>query len=1181
MKDLSDAEDRRLAVTTFDKNIVVTAGAGTGKTTLLVERILHLLMREPDPLRITDIVALTFTNKAANEMKIRLKERLQGLISTPVSQGTLPDEDPLLQDLRERYGLSREKIEARAHDASNDLEMAQIGTMHSFAGHILRLYPIEARMDPKFQEDDGSEFEAHFVREWEGWLDVELSSESPRRGLWKRVLHSIGLESLESFAKELCRENIPVPRLLLYFDNQAQSYEVERWLREMRNRAERLLSVYTKTRKVEQFLKGAYDLLDHLLSKKEGVPVMEGTLSGTPPSGWSEEDFREAKQIIRTAKGISSADVPFFRSLLELLFPFVTETRRRFTASGYISFDGLLTSCRDLLKTHLRVRGELKQRFKALLVDEFQDTDPIQYEIILYLSEIPGHCEAEWHKIQLTPGKLFIVGDPKQSIYAFRRADIEAYSRVVEMIISGQGGIQAALSTNFRSHDRIIDVVNELCGHLIRRRELLQPEYIPLMEHPDHKAGLSGQRVELRIVDGRGVEDMDASMASRCEAEAIGRWLKEEVIGKETLMDSKGGKALVSPRHVALLFRKLTEVYEYLEVLRRYEIPYIVEGERHFFGTQEVIDFVNLLKAIDNPFDRVALVGVLRSPLGGLSDREIYELGKGGFDRGLPEEPHMPIRGAKEHGNVIPAQAGIQNADSGLDSHFRGNDGLLPELCSILRRLHQETGTMSLTDAIHHIFDSLPMLEFAASSYQGEQAVANLMKIQRIAESLSTRSNLTLKGFTTLLETKVTGMEEEGESPLAEETVDAVRVLSIHKAKGLEFPLVILAGMHSSLKGGEDQVSVIHDWSRDEVGFKVEGFRNPAAVMLQERGLVRDEEEQKRLLYVAMTRARECLVLSGTLYGRANRGSFLSLVTEGMGEAVGERSSREIETGKGRIRQSVIDVADCIPNYSSKKPRKSGGKDQRPEARGNQYGDVVPEEIGVFADLWESRDHRYATIRSKSLFVTPSGLKEAAEAKPAPKKTEAAEGDRAARERSMLIGTIAHAVLEQWDFGRDPALFKHTIDEACLKFIPTGNPPYSPFRKGGKGGFDRGFSDKASSILTELYEIFDSFSASPAYDELRRATIIGREVPFVIPWGGQVMNGVIDLIYREGERLYIADYKTDKISEGDVAEKIKGYALSGKIYMEAVRRSLRQEVSGFKLIFLRLGRAINLTTGAE
>ncbi|MBI5039599.1 MAG: PD-(D/E)XK nuclease family protein, partial [Nitrospirae bacterium] len=211
----------------------------------------------------------------------------------------------------------------------------------------------------------------------------------------------------------------------------------------------------------------------------------------------------------------------------------------------------------------------------------------------------------------------------------------------------------------------------------------------------------------------------------------------------------------------------------------------------------------------------------------------------------------------------------------------------------------------------------------------------------------------------------------------------------------------------------------------------------------------------------------------------------------------------------------------------------------------------------------------------------PSGLKEAAEAKPAPKKTEAAEGDRAARERSMLIGTIAHAVLEQWDFGRDPALFKHTIDEACLKFIPTGNPPYSPFRKGGKGGFDRGFSDKASSILTELYEIFDSFSASPAYDELRRATIIGREVPFVIPWGGQVMNGVIDLIYREGERLYIADYKTDKISEGDVAEKIKGYALSGKIYMEAVRRSLRQEVSGFKLIFLRLGRAINLTTGAE
>src|SRR3990172_6989897 len=1129
MKGLSDAEDRRLAVTTFDKNIVVTAGAGTGKTTLLVERILHLLMREPDPLRITDIVAITFTNKAANEMKIRLKERLQGLISAPLSQGAPPDEDPLLQDLRDRYGLSREKLETRAHDASNDLEIAQIGTMHSFAGHILHLYPIEARMDPKFQEDDGSEFEAHFWREWEGWLDVELSSDSLRRGLWKRVLHSIGLESLESFAKELCRENIPVPRLLLYFDNQAQSYEVERWLREMRNSAERLLSVYTKTRKVEQFLKGSYEVFDHLLSKKEAVPVMEGTLSGTPPSGWSEEDFREAKQIIRAAKGLSSADAPFFRSLLELLLPFVTETRRRFTASGYISFDGRLTSCRDLLKTHLRVREELKQRFKEILVNEFQDTDPIQYEIILYLSEIPRRHEGEWHKVQLAPGKLFIVGDPKQSIYAFRRADIEAYSRVVEMIISGQGGIQAALSTNFRSHDRIIDVVNELCGNLIRRRELLQPEYIPLIEHQGHKAGLSGQRVELRIVDGRGVEDMDASMATRCEAESIGKWLKEEVIGKETLVDSKGGKALVSPRHVALLFRKLTEVYEYLDALRRYEIPYIVEGERHFFGTQEVIDFVNLLKAIDNPFDRVALVGVLRSPLGGLSDREIYELGGGEM-------------------NVPPLEKG-------------GKGGF--ELGRILKRLHQEAGAMHLTDAIHHIFQSLPLLEFAASSYQGEQAAANLMKIQRIAESLSARSNLTLKGFTSLLETKVTGLEAEGESPLAEETVDAVRLLSIHKAKGLEFPLVILAGMHSSLKGGEDQVSVIHDWSRDEVGFKVEGFRNPAAVMLQERGLARDEEEQKRLLYVAMTRARECLVLSGTLYGRANRGSFLSLLKEGMGDALGERSVREIETGKGRIRQSVIDVADCIPNYSSKKARKSDGRGQRSEAKGDRYGDVTSEEIGAFADLWQSRDHRYAAIRRKALFVTPSGIEEAEEAETALEKAKTAEGDKAARERAILIGTIAHDVLEHWDFGGDALLFKDAIDEACLK-----------------GGFDRGFSDETSSIIAELYEIFDSFSASPAYDELRRATIIGREVPFVIPWGGQVMNGVIDLIYREGGRLYVADYKTDNISEGDVADKIKGYALSGEIYMEAVRRSLRQEVSGFKLIFLRLGRGIDLTAGA-
>ncbi len=1123
MNNLPDIEDRVRAVTTFDKNIVVTAGAGTGKTTLLVDRIIYLLMRESNPLKITDIVALTFTNKAANEMKMRLKDRLQGLISPSALQETSSHEDRMLKDIMDRYRLTRDKIKERAFEAVSHLEKAQIGTMHSFAGYILRLYPIETGIDPRFKEDDGSEFEEHFEKEWEEWLDIELSTDSPHRESWKVLLHQTGLESLKSLAREVCRENISIQLLQQNTTRSERSHELSLWLEGQKVKTHDLLSKYTKSRKIEQLLSKAHQIFDGILLNRDISSILiEGIPSGTPPAGWDERDHREAKQIIRVAERLFSVDSPSLNTLLNLLLPFAAKCRRKFVLSGNVSFDGLLTFCRDLLKTRPGVREELKRRFKAVLVDEFQDTDPIQYEIVLYLSEVLGQDEADWRNIQIDRGKIFIVGDPKQSIYAFRRADIEAYSRVVDRILSGQGGLHAGLSTSFRSHNRIIEVVNELFGQIIRHRELLQPEYVELMGHPDRKASLPAQKVELRIVDGREREDIDAFMATRLEAEAIGKWLKEEMLGRETLMESKGNKAIVSPRHVAILFRKLTDVYEYLEVFRRYDIPYIVEGERHFYATQEIIDFVNLLKVIDNPFDSLALVGVLRSPLGGLSDREIYELNRL---------------------SLLDYRVSEEELENGLS-------GFLPELYGSLRRLNKDIGTMPLSDAIGHIFETLPLLEIAASSFHGEQAIANLQKIQKIAEGLSNRSNLTMKGLTTWLEVKVRDLEEEGESLLADETVDAVRILSIHKAKGLEFPVVVLAGMHSSLKGGEDQVSVIYDWSSHEIGFRVEDLRNHAAVMLHERSVLRDEEEQKRLLYVAMTRARECLVLSGTLYGRTNRGSFLSMLTDVIGAPLGDRSVGEIVIGEGRIKQSIIDSDDCVPQYSLKRGQKSPPPYPYPSP-------MEGEEIERFVDLWRSRDHRYEAIKSKELFMTPSKLEEEG-IKLAAEMAETTREEMLMRERAILIGTLAHYILEQWDFGNDAVMFKDAVEEVCMKFTPPQ------------------FTGEISSIIEELEKMFDSFSTSAAYDELRRVMIIGREVPFTIPWEGQIMDGVIDLIYRDSDRVYVVDYKTDKITEADMRDKSREYALSGQIYMEAVRRCLKEDVTGFKLIFLRLGRSIDL-----
>lgn len=1145
MTDLPDIEARMLALTTFDRNIVVTAGAGTGKTTLLVDRIIYLLMREPAPLKITDIVAITFTNKAANEMRIRLKERLQSILSSVVSGDGASQEDRLLTDIVDRYHLDRERISERARHAIRDLEKSQICTMHSFAGYVIRLYPIEAGIDPGFKEDDGSEFERHFEREWEEWLDVELSADSANRALWMAVLEHIEIESVKKLAREMCRETVPVHLREQQRLKSVAGDELLRWLEEELEKVDGLLSRHTKRVKLVQLLLEAKEVFSGILSGLSGKDIPPFRLisgpppSGPPPSGWTEEEAREARRSIKVARRLASADNTFLDDLSGLLIPFIIRCRNHFIIGGNISFDGLLTFCRDLLKTRPVVREELKRRFKAILVDEFQDTDPLQYEIILYLSEIEGRHEADWRNIQINKGKIFIVGDPKQSIYAFRRADIEAYSRVVDMIISGQNGLSVNLSTSFRSHNRIIDLVNELFGRLIQRREMLQPDYVRLDRYPGRLATLPAHKVELRIVDGRGEKEIDAYTAARIEAEAIGKWLKEEILGRETIVEAKGNRAVVSPRHVAILLRKLTDVYHYLEVLRRYGIPYIVEGERHFYAAQEIIDFVNLLRTIDNPFDSLALAGVLRSPLGGLTDREIYELSRLSLlVYTVPEET--------------------------INDRLNGQNHLKELICSLyglLKRLNRETGVMPVPDAISYVFETLPVLEFAASLFHGEQAVANLLKLQKIAESLADRPNLTLKGFTALLETRVAGLEAEGESTLSEESVDAVRILSIHKAKGLEFPMVILAGIHSSVKGGEDRVSLLYDWSSHEIGLKVEDLRNHAFVRINEKRELRDEEELKRLLYVAMTRARECLILSGTLYGRDSRGSFLSMLNSVTGNLVGDRSLEEISIGEGRIKHSVIDPRDSmLQQYKSEtRNQKSEIRRKKLEVGGGRdaEGIISVENVETLGDLWLSREKRFEHIKNRPLFISPSRLEDEME-KPFRENLKIDEETMANRDRAIVTGTLAHHILEQWDFTGDVSLLRETVEDACLKFIPPE------------------FAGDISYFIKELTGIFDVFFASTAYDELKKAAIIGREVPFTIPWKGQIMEGVIDLLYKDRERIYIADYKTDRVKDTDIQEIVKYYAFSGNIYREAVRRCLNIEVVGFRLIFLRCGRSIDL-----
>ena len=213
---LPDADDRERAVGTFDRNLVVTAGAGTGKTTLLVDRLVNLVLRNPEPLRITEIVALTFTNKAANEMKLRLRERLQSYLEVELDCEPVNDADKEAMDdvaaLIARYQLSKDEVDHRARDALRNLERSDIGTIHSFAATMLRLYPLEAGVDPQFHEDDGREFDRMFDEQWDLWLDQELALTSQHADDWRRILGKLALEPIKALAKSLSSEAVELRR---------------------------------------------------------------------------------------------------------------------------------------------------------------------------------------------------------------------------------------------------------------------------------------------------------------------------------------------------------------------------------------------------------------------------------------------------------------------------------------------------------------------------------------------------------------------------------------------------------------------------------------------------------------------------------------------------------------------------------------------------------------------------------------------------------------------------------------------------------------------------------------------------------------------------------------------------------------------------------------------------------
>lgn len=1109
---LADAQDRQRAETFWDRNVVVVAGAGTGKTTILVNRILNLLMREPQPLSITEIVALTFTNKAATEMKQRLRRELSKIVDRA--------DDPLLSLLRNRYQLSTDQLVERASIALGQLEKAQIGTLHSFAAHLLRLHPIEGGVDPLFREDDGAYFREIFRSEWRAWLGHELSSEGRHHDQWRRLLDKTDLDDLRTLAEILAGESWDLDELERQCKATVLEGALRKWVETLQGKASKVaaLRAGAKQQKAEKMLAAAMQCFSLLLNHgTEGICRLSpddrqllGKDLGKATVGWAEEDFAEAKSVISAAQELLAVNQPYFQEMVDLLRPLLHTVQQEFLNSGWISFDGLLTRAKNLLRDHPAVRARIKGSYRAILVDEFQDTDPVQYEIILYLAERMGSSKVSWDDLELEAGKLFIVGDPKQSIYAFRRADIEAFERVVKKIIAG-GGVACSLVTNFRSDASVLTVVNELFDRLFLPQALVQPANERLTARPERKQEVSKSGVQLRVVMAGDEEDeFDAAAATRAEADALARYIKEDLLTGTTIVDRERRSAPIQPGHIALIFRKLTQAQEYLDALRRYDVAYLTDGEKHFYRRQEIIDLVNILRVIDNPHDQIALVGLLRSPLGGLADQDLLELKN---INGLDISDTSALRDWPHH-----------------------NRAIVGRLYDRLSSLHRSAPTIPVPDVIDLIFARLPVLELAARSLHGEQAVANLLKVRDMAEEVADRPHLTLTGFVELMMDRLLEQPEEAESALAEASLDAVRILTIHKAKGLEFPIVVLPGLHQAGRAPRKGPGLHHDWSSRCYGLTAGSQRTLGSVLVDSKMAVREEAEHRRLLYVGMTRARDLLVLSGGQTHKPSGDSVFRLLSETIAMDNPSKGEDRIPVGTGQITRVIV---------------KGGGRKRK------RLPKTLPTwsapAISPLLARQEMRKAQWERLRVTPRRLTPSLLKED-EFPSVPIQTVG----KASSGVAALIGIYTHAFLEEWDFARSSPPKREEIATFCRRLVSTE-------------------PEVVTAVEEALLGIMVTFLNSNAYEQIHRARILGREVPFVMSWEEeQVMEGVIDLIYRHDDRICIVDYKTDNVTALEAPARASSYMHQASIYRAAAERCLGLSSVSFQFVFLRAGVSVNV-----
>ena len=867
----------------LDRNLAVVAGAGSGKTRVLVARYLEMLGRAG----VDNILAVTFTKKAAAEMLERVRREVRARRKSPP-----PGTDS-----------------AKWDDVAEELGRAHISTIHSFCESLLREFPIEAGADPAFQvieEADRQFLTAECVERT--LFDIARDASAKEYEPLSRLLSVYSRGEATTVLEELLlhRHNaspflekaaaLPFVQLwALLFEKNLKSQQKTllraladkgmlsalRELTECKPRKggdkghqlvldatseiHRLLSATTP----QEALAPLHSLADHFTTG-EGTPLAASRLGSE--KNWGKEplaSFRE--QVAICAKPLSE-----YRRLLigplgesdKIAAPLLQDLGRLFlraqedlaSAKGrgrMLDFDDLIQHARNLLISAPNdVRERLRKRYRYVMIDEFQDTDPSQWDIIRRLIGTGGNLPSD---------AVCVLGDPKQSIYGFRDADVRVIQQVrAQFDRKEDAHRQRVLSGNFRSLQMLVDFQNFLFSRLMAKPEReFDVEYIPMTcerKGGDHLPGrieiLSVELPEASEFDENGEVEENVS-ADAAEAEMIALKIREitsdpnHLVYVERGFDGKELKRYVSAEwgHIAILLRGRTRLKFFEDALRRHAVPYTVHAGIGYFQRQEVLDVRNILSFLANESDDVALVGALRSPLFGLSDEALFLICQG------------------RKGTLWER---LRDFEPGID--FRPPDAEAVRLARrLLPRWQAIADRFSTSELLLTILDDTGFMGSLGGGIDGRQRRANvdkLIEIIRAFEANSVSQGIGLQGLAARLEKLCAGQEREGLAQLELEKSNSVKIMTTHAAKGLEFPIVFLPDLARKIPS--EKPELVHIDRELGVGIRIPdpsgGSRKAAmrlASAIQRRRQEASVAEEKRLLYVAVTRARDELYLAG------------------------------------------------------------------------------------------------------------------------------------------------------------------------------------------------------------------------------------------------------------------------------------------------------------------------------